>query len=589
MSPVFSGVLTFPRHVPFSRAATVRQSTMTLVAVFVLGIVAIAPYAQTLHGYFIGDDFGLVRLFAYQPPLHFLSLLWQSWDENVYGNSADEIRPIIALSYQFDFFWGAGAPEAFHVTNILFHVFNSILVFLIGREIAGLSWVSALIAGSLFAILPSQAEAVSWISGRADLIPAFFYLAAFFAFAVWRTRHRSWVYVISVLLFCMALFSKQYAITMLLTIVLYDSLINGNVPQRMWRSVAAYVPFLAITLGFLGLRYLLFHNFVREGMFSLSELLTRIPGAQEENLEVLLFGRLPLLDLPEPPRSAARAACLLVIALGLVPAVIEWHRAGRVRPGAIGSVLAYFGPLWWLVTIAPLTVTYLTPRHLYLPAAGVAIALGLGFDLLQRTVWPAWSYLRWAAILVLGLTCVSGLESAVSDWTTAANMSGKMVVDLEREATRAPAGALVLVGAQPQAALNPLGSAASASLVHPPPGRPWLWSWVMPYAVQPPFAPPELAERVTYVESRWVYCCPAEQWYASTQHSIASWSAQTEKPIVVLAWDASTGDLARARNLNESCVRAIFLADPSGIEEVDGRLAAFLEGVRLHPDQTCPL
>jgi hypothetical protein len=578
--------LTFRRHIWALRAATIRQSASSVVAVCGVSFIATVPFMPTLHGYFIGDDFGLIHLFWDQPPLHFLSLLSQSWVGTVYGNASDEIRPTIAISYQFDFFRGSGAPEAFHVTNIACHAVNSVIVLLIAREAARLSWVGAFVAGSLFAILPNQAEAVAWISGRADLIPACFYLGAFLAFAIWRNSRRTWIYVASLCMFCLALLSKQYAITMLVTVVLYDVLIEGSLAWREWRSLRGYLPFLAVTIGYLGLRYVLFHNLIREDMFSFGELVTRIPAAQEENLELLLFGRLPLLDLPEPVRTVARGVCLMLIASGLLPALADWRRTGRVRLGTVGWILAYFGPLWWVVTVAPLTVTYLTPRHLYLPSAGAVIMVGVLFDLFRRSGWP-WRYLGWTAVLGLGITCASALGTSVSDWATSASLSGKMATDLQREAARAPAGTLVLVGAQPRATLRPVDSAASAARIHPPPGQPWLWPWVMPYAVQPPFTLTQEAERVTYIEPRWVYCCLAEQWYASTERSIGVWSTGTQQSVIVLAWDPSTGELAKASDIDESCVRAVFLADPDTVEQLDRRLADLLERVRLHQDLTC--
>ena len=83
-----------------------------------VALAAVAPYLQTVSGYFLGDDFGLIWAFHHQDPLTFLSLFMRSWDAGVYGDVPDEIRPLIALSYQVDFFLGTGSPISFHVSNI---------------------------------------------------------------------------------------------------------------------------------------------------------------------------------------------------------------------------------------------------------------------------------------------------------------------------------------------------------------------------------------------------------------------------------------------------------------------------------------
>src|SRR4051794_17388220 len=96
------------------RTVSLRATAACLAVV----MAAALPYLQTAHGYFLGDDFGLVWLFHRQVPLHVVSLFTRSWDAGVYGDVPDEIRPLVALSYQVDFATGSGAPLAFHVTNI---------------------------------------------------------------------------------------------------------------------------------------------------------------------------------------------------------------------------------------------------------------------------------------------------------------------------------------------------------------------------------------------------------------------------------------------------------------------------------------
>src|SRR5262245_16757131 len=143
-------------------------SPRALAACGVVVMAAALPYLQSAHGYFLGDDFGLVWSFHQRDPPYFLSLFTRSWDAGVYGDVPDEIRPLVALSYQVDFGTGSGAPLAFHVTNITLHILNSLLVLGLARVIGRVSWAGAALAGAVFAVLPAHAETVAWISGRAD-------------------------------------------------------------------------------------------------------------------------------------------------------------------------------------------------------------------------------------------------------------------------------------------------------------------------------------------------------------------------------------------------------------------------------------
>ncbi len=147
---------------------------------------AVLPFLPALGVYFTGDDFGLVRLFSHKPPPHFLTLFTSSWTEDIYGRVLDELRPLVALSYQMDSVWGAANPGGSHASNLAYHVVNALLVLGLGRAVCGLRWASAGLAAVLFAVLPIHTPAVAWISGRADSIPAAFYVGAFLLWALWR-------------------------------------------------------------------------------------------------------------------------------------------------------------------------------------------------------------------------------------------------------------------------------------------------------------------------------------------------------------------------------------------------------------------
>jgi tetratricopeptide (TPR) repeat protein len=82
-------------------------------------------------------------------------------------------RPLVSLSYWLDFrTWGLN-PAAFHLTNILIHTANVIVLFYI---LIGLAFSpgSAFLGAVLFSVFPLHFENVSWISGRTDLLAFLF-------------------------------------------------------------------------------------------------------------------------------------------------------------------------------------------------------------------------------------------------------------------------------------------------------------------------------------------------------------------------------------------------------------------------------
>lgn len=90
-------------------------------------------------------------------------------------------RPLVELTYYLDnFIWGLD-PGIMHLENILFHLLNVIMVYLVAVRVSvlvgNLPYLS-LTSALLFAVHPVNTEAVSWIAGRTDPIAAFFVLVS---------------------------------------------------------------------------------------------------------------------------------------------------------------------------------------------------------------------------------------------------------------------------------------------------------------------------------------------------------------------------------------------------------------------------
>ena len=156
------------------------------------------------------------------------------------------------------------------MTNIAFHAANALLVLAIARAVAGLSVIAATFAALVFAVLPLHAESVAWITGRVDTIPALFFLGSFLAYALWRRGEEksTRLYLCSLLLFFCALFSKQNTIIMVATLFLYDLVAERRPIRASWSWLAPYVPFAALTIAYLLLRYVLFGEVAREGQLT---------------------------------------------------------------------------------------------------------------------------------------------------------------------------------------------------------------------------------------------------------------------------------------------------------------------------------
>ena len=78
------------------------------------------------------------------------------------------LRPLPRLSFQLDeLVWGASRLWGWHLTNVVWHAMNAVLVAVVARP---LGRFGAVTAAMVFGLHPLATETVSWISARPDLL-----------------------------------------------------------------------------------------------------------------------------------------------------------------------------------------------------------------------------------------------------------------------------------------------------------------------------------------------------------------------------------------------------------------------------------
>ena len=517
-----------------------------LLAVLAICLAASLPYASTAGNYFVNDDFGVVQLLSQKPPLYFPRWFVTSWMDDIWGATQDEVRPFPAVTYQLAALWGATSTVANHVTNIAFHAANALLVLAIARAVAGVSLAAATFAALVFATLPLHAESVVWITGRVDTIPALFFLGSFLAYACWRRGGASStrLYICSIVLFFCALFSKQNTIVMVAALFLYDLVAERRPIRASWPWLAPYVPFVALTVAYLLLRYVLFGEVAREGQLTADGLgLSRIFVGK--HFQRMFFGG-------EIARYPAGYIAALVLTAGAW-FLMRSPTAATLRHGP--STVLYFGPCWWVLCLAPLVVVgYESTRHVYLASVGWAIIVGLTFHTLWHARHSAFRYATLIAGAGVLVFYTVGLQAEVADWKVRARVSQKVVADLEREALSTSAGGLLIVGAPPRS-----------------------WEWSLPFAAQPPFTTTDLTRRVSIVSPVLIDCC-RQHWLERTRHIIQAWSQRESAPALVLRWDGRTGEYSRVTDREDPALRSqvIALLEEETFEALDRAMLRIL-------------
>lgn len=173
-------------------------------------------------------------------------------------------RPVLWLTYLWDFYlWGAEA-SFMHLENMLLHTANVLLIFNCSRIIftdsdADRRWLSFWTA-LLFAIHPVNTEAVNWIAARSDLLAGFFVLlSACLLFAALSQRRPllAWFSLLALLPGCLAKETALFFLPAALFIIYCDNKpASAANPERSgWREKSWYgMPYLVLPLVYLVLR-----------------------------------------------------------------------------------------------------------------------------------------------------------------------------------------------------------------------------------------------------------------------------------------------------------------------------------------------
>ena len=130
-------------------------------------------------------------------------------------------HPLTWLSLMLDWqLFGLNAG-GYHLTNLLFHIVNTLLLFIVLKEMTNAVWQSAFVA-ALFALHPLHVESVAWVSERKDVLSIFFWILTMWAYLRYVNRPKIGRYLLIVVFLALGLMSKPMLVTMPFILLLLD-------------------------------------------------------------------------------------------------------------------------------------------------------------------------------------------------------------------------------------------------------------------------------------------------------------------------------------------------------------------------------
>lgn len=298
-------------------------------------------------------------------------------------------RPALMLSYWLNYRASGDNTFSYHLVNLLFHLANGVLVFLIVRKF--LEWIEtgprqkdviAAFCGALFLFHPLQTEAVSYVASRSENQSVLFFYSAFAIFLYRRSRAIGVRVTLAVAaLFVGAVASKEHTAILPALLLLTDYYWNpgfslGGI-RRNWKL---YLP-MAV-LGILGLAFVWrtlsgadTAGFRVEGLSWHTYLATQCKVIWIY-LRMFLFPAGQSIDHGYPPVSWTEPLAIAGLAALLIAIAAAW-RYRREFPLVSFGVFVFFLLLAPTSSVVPIRDT-LVERRLYLPMIGLLlVAAGL--------------------------------------------------------------------------------------------------------------------------------------------------------------------------------------------------------------------
>ena len=297
--------------------------------------------------------------------------------------------PMVWLTFLADFEVYEVDPGGYHLTNMLFHTLNVLLLFAFLMTATGRAWPSAF-AAALFAVHPLHVEAVAWVSSRKDVVSTFFWLAAMLSYAVYAKRPRALPYLLTFALFLLGLFSKAMLVTFPCVLLLLDLWpLNRVAPrspgsEKKWPRIRALllekVPFAAAAIAICIVTYLAQSRAGAVSSVAAVPMGDRIANAVAAYWIYLGKTIWPVDLIVHYPyhTNGFSTSLTLLAATSLIAITVGLATLARRRPYLIVGWLWYVGTLVPVIGLVQVGNQAMADRYTYVPLIGVFFAAAWG-------------------------------------------------------------------------------------------------------------------------------------------------------------------------------------------------------------------
>jgi len=406
-----------------------RSSRFDLIVCLVLALASILVYGAVFSHQFVNIDDPVYV--AHNPHVQ-AGLTPQSIKWAFTTTRAEFWHPLTWLSYMLDTQLFGIQPAGYLFTNLLLHIFNTIVVYLIFIRMTGTPWQSALVA-ALFGLHPLHVESVAWVAERKDVLSALFWMLTTYAYISYAERPGWQKYLAVCLGLILGLMAKPMLVTLPFVLLLLDYWPLGRFDPAQSPSVSLSsalrlirekIPLFILAAVF----SLIAFGVQKAGggtdpsdQYPLADRIANAVWSYADYIFKTIWPRNLAVFYPFPDHlpvlQVAGGACLLAILTALA---FKWARR---YPFVIVGWLWYLGTLVPVIGLIKIGDFALADRYMYIPLIGLSIIIAWGLPEILAGLPRKRAVLATAALATLaGLMLAT--HGQVRIWTNSLTLFG---------------------------------------------------------------------------------------------------------------------------------------------------------------------
>ena len=301
-------------------------------------------------------------------------------------NGTGNWHPLTFISLAIDYSISGSKPWGYHLTNIIFHLFNTVLIFYLVFIICTRIRIKnkvliSIITALLFGIHPMHVESVAWVSGRKDLLYTFFYLLSTLFYLQYLDKSKGKFYIISIVFFLFSLLSKAMAVTLPVVLLLIDYLLNRKLRDKKVLTEKTPYFFLSFLFGIVAVltqKYGGATEIIKNSFFD--QLVFASYGFTQYVIRIIYpFHLSPYYPYPGRTDGAIPWPYFLCFITIVITCLLLAYLTGRNKDRKVSfGILFFIVNLVLVMQIIPVGSAMMADRYTYLSSIGLFFIIGIG-------------------------------------------------------------------------------------------------------------------------------------------------------------------------------------------------------------------